>query len=125
MYKNTISLIGFVGKDPVVRTTEGGKKYALFSLATNEYIGKNDDGSRKERTDWHRIIAWGKLADYAEQYIRKGSHLAVDGPVRYSAFEKDGQRHQGVSVKADTILKLDRAAKADPQDQGNEEELPF
>ncbi|MCL1909181.1 MAG: single-stranded DNA-binding protein [Holophagaceae bacterium] len=124
MYKNAISLIGFVGKDPKVKMTDGGKKYALFSLATNEYIGRTEDGTKKDRTDWHRVIAWGKLADYVEGYIRQGCHVAVDGPVRHSTYEKDGRIFFGVSVKADAVLKLDRTPKTAPAKPGRGRTAP-
>ena len=74
--KNKVQLIGHLGNQPDVRTTENGKKLARFSVATNE-VYRNAKGEKITETQWHNLIAWGKLADIAERYMNKGSEVAI------------------------------------------------
>lgn len=79
---------GFTGKDPEVKTLESGKKIAKFTLATTSYR-KDKDGNKI--TEWHSIIAWEKLAELCEKYIKKGSELIVEGEISYRDYtDKDG-----------------------------------
>jgi single-strand DNA-binding protein len=80
---NKVMLIGNVGSEPEIRTTGGGTKVAKFSLATNRvYTDRNQQ--RQEKTEWHRITAWDRLADLIEQYVHKGDRLYVEGSIEYS-----------------------------------------
>lgn len=81
---NKILLIGAVGSDPSVRITSAGIKVARVSLATN---GR---GGHEERTEWHRIVLWGRLAQVAEDYVSKGDKLFVEGCLCYDSYERDG-----------------------------------
>lgn len=85
---NKIILVGNVGRDPDVQTTASGTKVAHFSLATSRRIPR--DGSFEERTEWHRLTLWDGLALLAEEYIRKGDRLYVEGRMEYDSFEKNG-----------------------------------
>jgi len=127
MHKNTITLIGFIGSDPEIRITESGKKFAYFSLATNQYLGRNEDGTIREKTDWHSITAWEKQADIAETHLRKGTHALVEGSLHYNEYEKGGQKMTRAQIRAKSILRLDRLEKQDvPIEQDPaDEELPF
>lgn len=85
---NKITLIGHVGRDPEVRETKSGHKVANFSLATNRRVPSDPDEER--RTDWHRLTLWSKQAQFAEDYIRTGDRIYIDGRLEYDSYERDG-----------------------------------
>ena len=85
---NKTMLIGNVGQDPEVRTTANGTKLAKFSLATNR-TWKDGSGNQQERTEWHRLTAFGKLSDIIEQYVNKGDRIYIEGRLQYSQTEDD------------------------------------
>lgn len=88
--KNKVQLIGNLGNKPEVKSTESGKKVATFSMATSE-VYRNTKGERVTETQWHRLVAWGKLAEIAEQYLDKGKEVIVEGKlVNRSYTDKDG-----------------------------------
>ncbi|MCY4400870.1 MAG: single-stranded DNA-binding protein [Gemmatimonadetes bacterium] len=84
---NKIILVGNVGSDPDVRITSAGVKLARVSLATGLRTGGENP---EERTDWHRVTLWGRLAQVAEDYVRKGDKLFVEGYLQYDSYERDG-----------------------------------
>jgi single-strand DNA-binding protein len=86
---NDVTLLGNVGADPEVKATAGGKKRATISLATSQQW-KNQAGEKQEKTQWHRCIAWGNVADIVGQYVKKGDKLLVKGSIEYRSYEKDG-----------------------------------
>ena len=85
---NKIILVGNVGRDPEVQTTSNGHKVAHFSLATGRRIPK--DNGFEERTEWHRLTVWNRLAEICEEYVRKGDRLYVEGRMQYDSYERDG-----------------------------------
>lgn len=85
---NKIILVGNVGRDPDVQTTAGGTRVAHLSLATTRRITRNE--GFEERTEWHRLTMWEGLAGLAEEYIRKGDRIYVEGRVVYGSYEKNG-----------------------------------
>ena len=85
---NKIILVGNVGRDPDVQTTGSGTKVAHLSLATSRRIPRN--GGFEERTEWHRLTVWDRLAQVAEDYVRKGDRIYVEGRMEYDSFEKNG-----------------------------------
>lgn len=85
---NKLILVGNVGRDPEVQSTSNGHKVAHFSLATSRRIPR--DNGFEERTEWHRITVWDRLAELAEQYIRKGDRLYIEGRMQYDSYERDG-----------------------------------
>ena len=87
---NKIILVGNVGSDPDVHITSAGVKIARLSLATNGRHTSTDDGQVEERTDWHRVNLWGRLAQFAEDYVSKGDKLFIDGYLQYDCYERDG-----------------------------------
>ncbi|MGB8359173.1 MAG: single-stranded DNA-binding protein [Bacteroidales bacterium] len=111
---NKVILVGNVGKDPEIRRFENNIK-ASFSLATSEtYTPKG--GDKVTQTEWHNIVAWRRLAEIAENYIRKGSQILVEGKLRYRSYDdRDGNKKYIVEVEADTIQLLGR--KPDGQGQ--------
>lgn len=89
---NKVMLIGRVGKDPDVKAINDSQKVAKFSIATSESY-KDKSGEKKENTEWHNIVMWGKLAETAEKYIKKGSLLYVEGKLQTSSWDdKDGKK---------------------------------
>jgi single-strand DNA-binding protein len=119
MYQNRISLIGFAGKDAEARTTKNQTAYAVLSLATKGSYKDKKSGEYVSHTEWHRIVVWGKLGEFASG-LKKGTHLLVEGELRSRKYadkkNKDVQRRVW-EVRADSILKLDRAEQAPPEDQ--------
>jgi single-strand DNA-binding protein len=86
---NKIILVGNIGREPEVRETQNGTKVAHVSLATNRRIPSNgSDG--EERTDWHRLTLWNRLAQFAEDYVNTGDRVYVEGRLEYDSYERDG-----------------------------------
>jgi len=97
---NRIEVIGRVGQDPKIRQA-GGSSVAEFSVATSE------KWSNGERTDWHRVVAWGKLADIVEQYVRKGDLVFIAGSMKYEKYtDKNGVEKEVAKVNARDLLML-------------------
>jgi single-strand DNA-binding protein len=86
---NKIILVGHAGRDPELRETQGGTKVANLSLATNHRVPSNGEPER-ERTDWHRLTLWNRLAAFAEEYVKKGDRLYIEGRLEYDSYERDG-----------------------------------
>lgn len=102
---NQAILIGHVGKDPDVRTLDGGIKVATFSLATSTGGYKKQDGTDvPERTQWHNIVCWRGLADLCEKFVRKGDRLTILGTIGYREYEKDGQKRYATDIVAYDLL---------------------
>lgn len=85
---NKIILVGNVGREPDIATTQNGNKVAHVSLATNRRVGSAEEG--EERTDWHRLTMWGRLAQLAEDYVKTGDRVYVEGRLEYDSYERDG-----------------------------------
>ena len=121
MYQNRITLIGFLGKDATAVTTNNANFTAL-SLATKSSYKDKTTGKYIDHTEWHRCIVWGKLAEYAKT-LKKGAHLSVEGELRSRerTDKKTGQKERVWEVRVASILKLDRAEKASPEEQADDE----
>ena len=86
--RNNIQLIGNLGADPVIHNTSTGKKMARFSLATNNtYVDKS--GQKITQTQWHRVVGWGRTADFIENYLGKGSHVGILGRLTHNTVKSD------------------------------------
>ncbi len=110
--KNNVQLIGNLGEAPKVTTLESGKKVARFSLATNEHY-KNSEGEKAQRTDWHFIVAWGKLAEIVEKYTDKGKEIAVSGKLKSRSYTTEqGEKRYITEVEAGEILLLGNKSEA-------------
>lgn len=105
--KNSVQLIGRLGNDPEIKTFESGKKMASISLATNETY-TNNKGEKVEDTQWHNLVAWGKKADIAEKYLKKGSEIAIEGKLINRSYEKDGVKKYITEISLNEILMLDK-----------------
>ena len=102
---NQAILIGHVGKDPDVRTLDGGIKVATFSLATSTGGYKKQDGTDvPEKTQWHNIVCWRGLADLCEKFVHKGDRLTILGTIGYREYEKDGQKRYTTDIVAYDLL---------------------
>ena len=105
---NKAIIIGYLGGDPEVRFTPGGQAVANFNVATTEkWEGK--DGNREERTEWHRIVVWGKLAELCGEYLRKGRKAYIEGSLQTRSYEKDGVTRYVTEIKAREVQFLDKA----------------
>ena len=110
--KNKVQLIGNLGAKPEVKTLESGKKMATFSLATSESY-RNASGEKVTETQWHRLVAWGKVADIAEKYLDKGKEIAIEGKlVNRSYNDKGGNKKYITEVQVSELLML--GAKSRP-----------
>ncbi|MBC5837463.1 single-stranded DNA-binding protein [Flavobacterium muglaense] len=104
--RNKVQLIGHLGNDPEIKNLEGGKKLALFTLATNESY-KNDKGEKVEETQWHRVKAWGKTAEIIEKYVTKGKEIAIEGKLTHRSYDdKNGEKRYVTEVVASELLLL-------------------
>ena len=102
---NKVTLIGNLGKDPEVQTFDTYKK-AAFSLATTEY-SRDREGNEVQHTEWHNIVMWRGLAEIAEQYLRKGNQVYIEGKIRTRSFDaKDGTKKYITEIQADNMVLL-------------------
>jgi single-strand DNA-binding protein len=124
---NKVILIGNAGKDPEYNTLQDGTAVAKLTLATTEsYRLKN--GETQSRTDWHTIIVWRGLATFANQYLRKGSLIYVEGKLRSRQYEdKDGKKRYVTEIVAEQVVLLDKKTTATETniEDTSEEPLPF
>jgi single-strand DNA-binding protein len=117
---NKVILIGNLGRDPELRYTQSGQAVANFTLATNE-SWTNRSGEREERTEWHRIVAWAKLAEFCGEYLAKGKQIYVEGRLQTRDWEdKDGNKRYTTEIKADKLLMLGARSDAGYQPPADE-----
>ena len=137
---NKIILIGNLGQDPELRYTSSGVAVASFSMATSE-SWKDQDGNVQEKTQWHKLVAWRKLAEIVGEYLKKGSKVYVEGRIQYRSYDdKNGVKKDVTEIVIDQMLMLDSkgardsggsSASAPPQPQTEEsapdkaDDLPF
>jgi single-strand DNA-binding protein len=115
---NKVILIGRLGKDPEVRSTPSGTTVTKFSVATDEKF-TDRNGEKQERTEWHNIVAWGKLGEICGQYLRKGKLVYIDGSLRTDSWDdkETGQKKYKTEVVAQNMKMLDR--KGDGEEGGS------
>lgn len=109
---NQATIIGFVGDEPKVSTTQSGRKVASFAVATTEkgYTAQNGT-TYPDRTEWHNVVLWGKLAEIAEKFLHKGSSIFVQGKMRTRSYEdKNGIKRYITEIEGDIMQMLDRKA---------------
>ena len=106
---NKVILVGNLGSDPEVRSTPGGQRVANFRLATSrQWTGQ--DGQKQEKTEWHSIVAWGKLADICERYLQKGKQIYVEGRLETRTWQdKEGQTKYKTEIICEQMQMLGRA----------------
>lgn len=104
--RNKVQLIGNVGNEPEITNLESGKKVAKFSIATNESY-KDSKGEKVTNTQWHNIVAWGKIAEIVEKYVGKGKEVALEGKLTSRSYEtKEKEKRYVTEVVIDEILLL-------------------
>jgi single-strand DNA-binding protein len=106
MSVNKVILVGRLGRDPETRYTSGGQAVANFSIATDETY-KDRNGERQKRTEWHKIVVWGKQAEIAQQYLKKGSLIFVEGRIQSREWQdKEGQKRTSFEIVATNFRML-------------------
>ena len=119
---NKVIIIGNLGADPDVRTTPSGQMVATLSIATSETFN-NREGQRQERTEWHRVQVWGKLAELAQRYLGKGRKVFVEGRIQTRSWDdqQSGQKRYSTEIVANNLVFLDSGAGGG-RDAGGAEE---
>jgi single-strand DNA-binding protein len=106
MSVNKVILVGRLGRDPETRYTSGGQAVANFSVATDESY-KDRNGERQKRTEWHKIVVWGKQAEIAQQYLKKGSLIFIEGRIQSREWQdKEGQKRTSFEIVATNFRML-------------------
>ena len=119
---NKLMLIGNVGRDPEVRTSQNGDPFATFTMATS-YTYKNESGDRTDQTEWHRIVMWRRLAEQAEKYVKKGRKLYVEGRVQTRSYDdQSGTKRYVTEVVADRMEFLD--SREGGTESGDRDSMP-
>jgi len=112
---NRVILIGNLGRDPEVRYTQGGTAVANFTLATNE-VWTDKGGERQERTEWHRIVVWGKQAEIVREHLSKGKQVYVEGSIQTRQWDdREGNKRQTTEIKAMRVVMLGRPEPGEPR----------
>lgn len=113
MSVNKAILVGRLGRDPETRYTSGGQAVANFTLATDETY-KDRSGERQKRTEWHRVTLWGKLAEIAQQYLKKGQLVYIEGRIQTRQWEdkRDGQKRTSTEIVANVMRMLGSRAES-------------
>ena len=106
---NKVILVGRLGKDPEIRAVPSGTPVAKFTVATDEKF-TDRNGEKQERTEWHNIVAWGKLAEICGQYLKKGKLVYIEGSIRTDSWDdkESGQKKYRTEIIANTMKMLDR-----------------
>ena len=116
---NKVMLIGRLGQDPEVRYTQSNTAVATLSVATSERF-KDSNGEYQERTEWHRVVAWGRLAEICQQYLHKGSQVYIEGTLQTNQWEdKQGQKRYTTEIKAFQMTMLDSKGSGGGPNSGN------
>ena len=120
---NKVIIVGNLGRDPEIRHTQSGAAVANFSIATNE--SWNKDGQKEERTEWHRVVAFGKLGDICGQYLKKGKQVYIEGRLQTRNWDdRDGNKRSVTEIVATNMVMLggrgdgEVSAYVSAQDQG-------
>lgn len=119
---NKAILIGNLGQDPTTRFLPDGKAVCNFSIATTETWKDKNSGDKKEATEWHRISAFGKLAEVCGEYLRKGSSVYIEGRIQTRKYDKDGQTYYTTEIIADQMKML--GSKPDSRERGDDTAPP-
>jgi single-strand DNA-binding protein len=102
---NKVILLGNLGNDPDVKYTQGGMAIATLSVATT-YSRKDKDGQFQEKTEWHRVKLFGKTAEVAGEYLKKGRQVYIEGRIEYGSYEKDGVKHYTTDIIGEDMQML-------------------
>ena len=138
---NKVILVGNLGRDPEVSYTPSGTAVAKFSIATSEKWTDKETGEKKDKTEWHRITAFGRLGEICGEYLSKGKQVYIEGKLQYGSYEKDGVTRYTTDIIANQMQMLGSRGDANmgssmgsssqgvngpPMQQGpNDEDIPF
>lgn len=104
--RNRVQLIGRLGQDPEVRTLTSGKKLTTFSIATTDSY-RNGSGDKVEETQWHNIVAWGKVGEIAGEYLNKGQEVALEGKLTHRSYDtQDGNKRYVTEINLNELLMI-------------------
>ena len=112
---NKVILLGNVGRDPETRYAQNGTAVTRFSIATSEIWKDRSSGEQQERTEWHNIVCFARLAEVAGEYLKKGSKVYIEGQLRTSSWEQDGQKKYRTEVNARELQMLDSKGHSEIQ----------
>jgi len=115
---NKVILVGRLGQDPEVKYTQDGTAVANFSLATSEDWKDKNTGEKKEKTEWHKILAWRRLGEICGEYLKKGSLVYVEGKNTTRTYDKDGQKHYMTEVVISQMQMLGSRGEAVTDNNG-------
>ena len=118
---NKAIIVGNLGADPESRVLPNGSSVTNCTIATSEHW-KDKDGKQQERTEWHRVCAFGKLAEIMGQYLHKGSKVYIEGSLRTRPWEKDGQKHYTTEIVAREMQMLDSKTQSGNDGQSDQRE---
>ena len=121
---NKVMIIGNLGRDPELRTTEGGQSVATLNVATTDtWVDKS--GNKQERTEWHRVVVWGRQGENAAKYLKKGRSVYVEGRIQTREYtDKEGVKKYATDVVADTVQFLGGAAGGGRTNTQTEDDAP-
>ena len=114
---NKVILVGNLGQDPEIKYTAGGAAVTTLSIATSDSWKDKDSGMEQERTEWHRVVLWRRLAEIAGEYLKKGSKVYIEGQLQTRKWEKEGQTRYTTEIIAKDMQFLDSKGSASPSDQ--------
>ena len=121
---NKVILVGRLGADPQLKYTPSGKANVNFNIATNA-VWKDQDGNQQEKTDWHRISAWGKLAEVMGEWLKKGSYVYIEGRLQTRSYEDtNGVKKYITEVIATDLEMLGKKGESAPSETPPTEEIP-
>ena len=118
---NKVILVGNLGQDPEVKFTAGGAAVTTLSIATSDSWKDKDSGMDKERTEWHRVVLWRRLAEIAGEYLKKGSKVYIEGQLQTRKWEQEGQTRYTTEIIARDIQFLDSRGSANTSNQEGKE----
>lgn len=134
---NTVQLLGNIGRDAEVKTTRGGKDYAVCTLATTDNY-KDENGEWKSSTEWHNLTVFGNIVDKFAKDAKKGSLILVTGKITYNTYEKDGIKRTNTTIIVDNYMPLEKTVKNNPMpkeeprpkhasflNSGSDDDVPF
>ena len=125
MSVNKVILLGRLGQDPELKYTPSGAAVCNFSLATTESWTDKNSGQKQERTEWHRVVVWGKLAELCNQYLSKGKQAFVEGRLQTRSWEDDsGQKKYATEINATTVQFLGGQSSQSTTNVGSASDVP-
>jgi len=120
---NKVILVGNLGQDPEVKYTAGGAAVTTLSLATSESWKDKDTGQDQEKTEWHRVVLWRRLAEIAGEYLKKGSKVYIEGQLQTRKWEQDGQTRYTTEVVGRDMQFLDSRGNTSSDSSSNYEDV--